>query len=85
MQTKGCATIMSVTMPQKNPTDQRLDTLNQRVVDGFAEVHTKMDAGFERLDSDIRELRGEMRVLHRALYGSTAAIVIALLGSNALS
>lgn len=40
-------------------TDARLDDLNQRVTDGF-----------QRVDSDIRELRGEVKSVQRTMvYG----------------
>ncbi len=51
-------------------TDERLDDLS-----------TRMDAGFERVDRDIREIRADlrgMRVLLFQLWGST---MVAILGT----
>lgn len=43
-------TLMAVMMPRERCTDERLDNLN-----------AKVDAGFARLDEDIRELRGDLK------------------------
>ena len=50
-------------------TDERLDDLARR-----------MDAGFERVDRDIRELRGEIGGLRVALGSVGGAIVAGLIG-----
>ena len=61
-------------------TDERLDDLSQR-----------MDAGFERVDRDIRDLRTEMSggfdridarfdVLQRTLFLAAAGVVASLIG-----
>jgi hypothetical protein len=50
-------------------TDERLDDLARR-----------MDAGFERVDRDIRELRGEIGGLRVALVRVGGAIVAGLIG-----
>jgi len=39
-----------------------------------------MDAGFTRVDSDIRELRGDMNKLKYWLLTATVAILAALIG-----
>jgi hypothetical protein len=68
---------MAVTTPRESWTDPRLDDLSKKVDAGFAEAHKKMDEGFERadkkvdagfasVDADIRELRGEVKLL---IYG----------------
>ena len=49
MQTKGYGTIMTVMVPSGSPTDKRLDDLNRKV-----------DAGFVRIEGDIRDLRAEV-------------------------
>jgi tetrahydromethanopterin S-methyltransferase subunit G len=57
MQTKGCARIMNVVAPkQKRWTGSRLDDLETKVGDGFAQVDKqfeKVDARFDRLDRKI--------------------------------
>jgi hypothetical protein len=54
-------------------TDERLDDLSHR-----------MDAGFDRVDADLRELRGEMNVrfdaLQRTLILAAAGVVASLVG-----
>jgi tetrahydromethanopterin S-methyltransferase subunit G len=57
LQTKGCARIMNVIVPkQKRWTGERLDGLEQKVDDGFAQVDKrfeKVDGRFDRLDRKI--------------------------------
>ncbi|MFL5898110.1 MAG: hypothetical protein ACJ76D_06550 [Solirubrobacterales bacterium] len=50
LQTMSYGTLMAVMMPRERCTDERLDNLN-----------AKVDAGFARLDEDIRELRGDLK------------------------
>jgi hypothetical protein len=56
-----------------NWTDERLDDLSHR-----------MDAGFDRVDADLRELRGEMNsrfdALQRTLILAAGGIIAALIG-----
>lgn len=47
-------------MPRENWTDERLDDLNKKVDDGFADTKAEMRTGFTRVDGEIRELRSEM-------------------------
>ena len=63
---------MAVMMPREKWTDERLDDLNKKVDNGFAEVK-----------ADLREIRGEIKELNRALYGATAVIIAALIGTSA--
>lgn len=49
-------------------TDQRLDDLAQR-----------MDAGFERVDRDVREMRGEIGALRAEMHGDFNALRLTLL------
>jgi hypothetical protein len=51
---------MTVMVPREKWTDERLDDLNAKVDQGFAETKAEMREGFTRVDADIRELRGEM-------------------------
>jgi hypothetical protein len=61
-------------------TDSRLDDLNGRV----DELGHRMDAGFAGVDSDIRELRGEVGALNRTIIqvGSAMAgtVLVGFLG-----
>jgi hypothetical protein len=52
-------------------TDARLDDLTRR-----------MDLGFERVDTDIRELRAEMKSMQRTMFGMMATIVAGFLVTN---
>lgn len=83
-----------VPMPREKWTDERLDDLNKKVDDGFADTKaaiadtkTEMRQGFARVDTEIRELRSEMNArfdsLNRNLLAGMVAIVVALIGSNA--
>jgi hypothetical protein len=51
---------MTVMMPREKWTDERLDDLNKKVDDGFADTKAEMRAGFARVDGEIKELRSEM-------------------------
>ncbi|HEX5988585.1 MAG TPA: hypothetical protein VFY75_00035 [Solirubrobacterales bacterium] len=51
---------MAVMMPREKWTDERLDDLNNKVDDGFADTKAEMRAGFARVDGEIKELRREM-------------------------
>jgi len=66
--------IMAVTMPKEKWTDERLDALNKKVDDGFADTKAEMRQGFARIEKEISgprgdlnnqgdSLRGEMNVL----------------------
>jgi hypothetical protein len=61
-------------------TDSRLDDLNGRV----DELGHRMDAGFARVDSDIRELRGEVGALNRTIIqvgsGMAGTVLVGFLG-----
>jgi hypothetical protein len=52
-------------------TDERLDDLTHR-----------MDLGFERVDTDIRELKAEMKSMQRTMFGMMATIVAGFLVTN---
>jgi hypothetical protein len=51
-----------------NRTDSRLDDLVNR-----------MDAGFARVDGDLRELRGEMSAMQRTMVQTTVALAVGML------
>jgi hypothetical protein len=66
---------MVVMTPREKWTDERLDDLNKKVDDGFADTKAEMRAGFARLDADIRDL-------NRNLIAVAVAIIAAIVGSN---
>jgi hypothetical protein len=81
---------VAVMMPREKWTDERLDDLNKKVDDGFANVRAEMREGFARVDADIRELRAEVSALNarfdalnRNLLIGAVTIVAAIVGSNA--
>jgi len=67
---------MVVMTPREKWTDERLDDLNKKVDNGFADTKAEMRAGFARLDADIRDLNRNLIVV-------TVAIIAAIVGSNA--
>jgi hypothetical protein len=55
------------------PTDKRIDDLNSRMAEGFQRVHREIDglneqmaAGFKRVDGEINRLDGDIRELRGA-------------------
>jgi hypothetical protein len=81
---------MVVMMPREKWTDERLDELNKRVDDGFADTKAAMREGFARVDADIRELRADVKALNvrfdalnRNLIGGLVVLLAAIIGSNA--
>jgi hypothetical protein len=73
-------------MPREKWTDERLDDLNKKVDDGFADTKAEMRAGFVRVDGEIKELRREMNerfdAVNRNMFAGVIAIVAAIVGSN---
>lgn len=70
-------------MPREKWTDERLDDLNKKVDDGFADTKAEMRAGFARVDGEIKELRREMNAMNRNMIAGFFVIVAAIIGSNA--
>jgi predicted nucleic acid-binding Zn-ribbon protein len=60
---------MVVMTPRDHETEHRLD-----------ELTLKVDSGFDRLDKDIRELRGEIKALRTELKGEIKALRTELKG-----
>jgi tetrahydromethanopterin S-methyltransferase subunit G len=58
---------MVVMVPRENWTDERLDDLNKKVDDGFAETKAEMREGFARVDGQIKDLRSEMNTRFNAV------------------
>ena len=59
MQTKSCARFMTVDAPKKRWTGDRLDGLERKVDDGFAQIDKqfeKVEARFSHLDKKIDRL-----------------------------
>jgi hypothetical protein len=74
---------MAVMMPREKWTDERLDDLNTKVDKGFE----KTERAIAETKAEIAELRREMKEgfegLHRLLFKSAVAMIIALLGFSA--
>ena len=81
-------------MPREKWTDERLDDLNKKVDDGFAdtkaaiaETKAEMREGFARVDMEIRELRKEMNARFEAVNRNMMAgffmVLATIIGSNA--
>lgn len=64
--------------------DKKVDDGFKRVDERFKLVETTMDAGFARVDADIRELRGDMNTLKYGLLSATVLILAALIGPAVL-
>ena len=79
---------MAVMMPREKWTDERLDDLNKKVDDGFADTKAEMRGGFARVEASIRELRAEMNArfdaVNRNMIAGIFVVVAAVIGSNAL-
>jgi hypothetical protein len=58
-------------------TDERLDDLKEQMVAGFARV----DAGFQRVDSEIRDLR---RMMFQGFLALTTVVVTCFVGLASL-
>lgn len=56
--------------------DGRLDDLSERV----GRIETKMDAGFERVHEEIRDLNGRFYALQRTIVPMGAVVIAALIG-----
>ena len=78
---------MAAMVPREKWTDERLDDLNKKVDDGFADTKAEMRGGFARVDGEIAELRRDMNArfdaLNRNLLWGMVTVVVALIGSNA--
>lgn len=61
-------------------TDSRLDDFAAHTDRRFDEVERRMESGFDRVDGDIRELRGEIGALHRTLVHFGLAMTTAFVG-----
>ena len=81
-------------VPREKWTDERLDDLNSKVDNGFADLRAEiadtkaeMRAGFARVDGEIRELRREMNerfeAVNRNMIAGFFVVVAAIIGSNA--
>jgi hypothetical protein len=77
LQTKGCAKIMAVKLPQERWPDDRLDDLNKKVDSGFEKLREEMNGRFGRLDTKIDRLT-------YFLLAASVAFIAALIRSGAL-
>lgn len=76
---------MAVMMnPREKWADERLDDLNQKVDVGFAQMDRRFEKLEARMDSRFESLEARFGALNRTLIAGAVAIVIAVIGSNAL-
>jgi hypothetical protein len=67
-------------MERAAATDERIHQLAKRVEDGFARMEARMDAGFDRVDRDIRELRGAIFRFGGGIMIALVGVILALIG-----
>jgi hypothetical protein len=67
-------------MERAAATDERIGQLAQRVEDGFARLEARMEAGFDRVDRDIRELRGVIFRFGGGIMIASVGVILALIG-----
>ena len=60
--------IMPVTMVREAWTDERLDDLADRMDRGFDRARSDTNRGFDRVDRDIRDVRGEIGELRGEMH-----------------
>ena len=60
---------MAAMVPREKWTDERLDDLNKKVDDGFADTKAEMRGGFARVDGEIAELRRDMNARFDSMEG----------------
>jgi hypothetical protein len=63
-------------VPREEVTEHRLDALEKKVDDGFAEIKSEMRSRFDRMDERFDRMQN-------TLIGSTAVIAAALIGGSA--
>jgi hypothetical protein len=67
-------------MERAAATDERINQLAKRVEDGFARMEARMDGGFDRVDRDIRELRGAIFHFGGGIMIALVGVILALIG-----
>jgi tetrahydromethanopterin S-methyltransferase subunit G len=80
---------MAVMMPKEKWTDERLDNLNEKVDDGFAELgrdirelRVRLDRMNDSINARFDSVNARFDSLNRNLIGVAAAIIAALIGVN---
>jgi tetrahydromethanopterin S-methyltransferase subunit G len=71
---------MAVMVPREKWTDERLDDLNKKVGDGFADVDVRFDRLETRMEKQFSEMNQRFDRMQFTLIGSAAAIIAALIG-----
>jgi tetrahydromethanopterin S-methyltransferase subunit G len=74
---------MAVMVPREKWTDERLDDLNKKVDDGFADVDVRFDRLETRMDKGFSELNQRLDRMQLALIAGLVAFCVALIGSTA--
>jgi hypothetical protein len=67
-------------MDRASAADQRITELARQMEEGFAQLEARMDSGFDRLDRDIRELRGVIFRFGGGIMIALVAVIVALIG-----
>jgi tetrahydromethanopterin S-methyltransferase subunit G len=75
---------MAVMMsPREKWTDERLDDLDKKVGQGFADLRTEMREGFAQMDARFDKIDDRFERMQQALFAAAVAIIVALIGSTA--
>jgi tetrahydromethanopterin S-methyltransferase subunit G len=74
---------MAVMMPRETWTDERLDDLNKKVDDGFAEVDKRFDRLETRMERGFSELNQRLDRMQLALVAALVTFCVTLIGSCA--
>jgi chromosome segregation ATPase len=83
--------LMAVMMPRERWTDERLDDLNRKVDDGFADIRAEMRERFDRMEARMEKQTGEMNErfdqvnerfdrMQHTLFAGAIALSVALIG-----
>jgi hypothetical protein len=74
---------MAVMMPREKWTDERLDDLNKKVDEGFADVKTEMRGRFAGLEARFDKIDERFDRMQQTLIAGFAVMIAALVGSTA--
>jgi tetrahydromethanopterin S-methyltransferase subunit G len=74
---------MAVMVPREKWTDERLDDLNKKVDDGFADVKAEMRGRFDSLEGRFDKIDERFDRMQQTLIAGFAVMIAALVGSTA--
>jgi tetrahydromethanopterin S-methyltransferase subunit G len=66
--------LVAVTMPREKWTDERLDDLNKKVDDGFAQVHADIRGTNARIDKLNESVNGRLDAINESVNGRLDAM-----------